>query len=223
MVDFNLNAETRKDEGKGASRRLRHAGKVPAILYGHGDPVSLTLDANELANHIKYEAFFSHILTLHIDGKEEQAIMKDMQRHPFKPVVLHVDLQRVKKGHKMHVNVPVHFLNDDKAHGVKMEGGVMSHNVTQLEVYVLPKDLPEYIEVDVKDLKIGESIHLSEIKLPEGVESVDLMHENDPVLVSIHHPRVEEEPVEGEEGEESAEVPTVTDEKEEGEEGEGKE
>jgi large subunit ribosomal protein L25 len=222
MADFNLNAESRKDEGKGASRRLRRAGKVPAILYGHGDPVSLTLDANELANHIKHEAFFSHILNLKIDGKEEQAIMKDMQRHPFKPVVLHVDLLRVKKGQKLHVNVPLHFLNDDTAYGVKQEGGVMSHNMTQLEVYVLPKDLPEYIEVDVAELKIGESLHLSEIKLPEGVESIALSHGDDPVVVSINHPRVEKEETEGEEVEEKAEVPTVADEKKE-DEGKGEE
>lgn len=213
-VDFSLNAEIRTDAGKGASRRLRRAGKVPAILYGaKEEPQSLTLNHTELMNHIQHEAFFSHILTINVGKEKHQAIMKDMQRHPYKPIVLHVDLLRVKANELLRVNVPLHFINESTSVGVKQGGGIVSHNMTQLEVFVLPKDLPEYIEVDVANLNIGEALHISDLKLPQGVESVELSHgpEHDLAVVSIHHPRVQEE-VEPE-AEASAEVPTVGDEK----------
>lgn len=213
-IDFNLNAEVRTDAGKGASRRLRREGKVPGIIYGaHEEPQAITLNHTELMNHLQHEAFFSHILTIKVGKEEHQAILKDMQRHPYKPVVMHVDLLRVKAGEKIRVNVPLHFINEATATGVKQQGGIVSHNMTQLEVFVLPKDLPEYIEVDIAPLEVGQALHISDLKLPAGVESVELSHgeEHDQPVVSIHHPRVTAEEEPSEEG--AAEVPTVGEEK----------
>ena len=156
-LDFNIKATVRTDKGKGASRRLRHADKVPAILYGGKDePIALELDHNKVNNMADYEAFYSHILTLEIDGKKHQAILKDMQRHPYKPKLTHLDFQRVEKGHKLHTHVPLHFLNEETAKGVKDEGGVVVHHVNDVEIMVLPKDLPEYLEVDIANLSVGE-------------------------------------------------------------------
>ncbi|AVJ55582.1 50S ribosomal protein L25 [Idiomarina sp. OT37-5b] len=195
-LDFTIKATVRADKGKGASRRLRHADKVPAILYGgKGEPVALELDHNKVNNMADYEAFYSHILTLDIDGKKEQAILKDMQRHPYKPKLTHLDFQRVEKGHKLHTNLPLHFLNETTAKGVKEEGGVVVHHVNDVEIMVLPKDLPEYLEVDVADMSIGDTLHLSDLKLPTGVELVELTkgEDHDQAVVSITAPRVEKE------------------------------
>ena len=195
-LDFTIKATVRADKGKGASRRLRHADKVPAILYGgKGEPVALELDHNKVNNMADYEAFYSHILTLDIDGKKEQAILKDMQRHPYKPKLTHLDFQRVEKGHKLHTNLPLHFLNETTAKGVKEEGGVVVHHVNDVEIMVLPKDLPEYLEVDVADMSIGDTLHLSDLKLPNGVELVELTkgEDHDQAVVSITAPRVEKE------------------------------
>ena len=147
-----------------------------------------------------YEAFYSHILTLEIDGKKHQAILKDMQRHPYKPKLTHLDFQRVEKGHKLHTHVPLHFLNEETAKGVKDEGGVVVHHVNDVEIMVLPKDLPEYLEVDIANLSVGDTIHLTDLNLPEGVELVELTkgEDHDQAVVSITAPRVEKEESEDE-------------------------
>lgn len=171
---FTLDAEVRHDLGKGASRRLRHSDKVPAILYGGGEaPLALTLDHNKLIQAQEFEAFYSHVLTLNIDGKAVEALVKDMQRHPFKPKVTHVDFQRVVAGQEIHTNVPLHFVNEAKCAAVKA-GGVAEHHLTELEVICLPKDLPEFIEVDMTNVQLGQTLHLSDLTLPAGVKSVEL-------------------------------------------------
>lgn len=202
---FEINAELRTDKGKGASRRLRRADKVPAIIYGgKKDPQSLSLKHNELMLHLDHEAFYSHILGVKIDGKTEKAVLRDVQRHPSKPRVLHVDFLRVSETEKLRMNVPLHFMNADISVGVKQEGGVVSHLSSEVEVNCLAKDLPEYIEVDLANLELGHSIHLSELKLPSGVELVELSYgeAHDQAIVNIHKAKkvVEEEPV-------AAEVP----------------
>jgi large subunit ribosomal protein L25 len=172
---FNLDASIRTDLGKGASRRLRHQDKVPAILYGgNEDPVSLTLDHNKVIQAQEFEAFYSHVLTINIDGKKVEALVKDMQRHPYKPKVTHIDFQRVIAGEKLHTNVPLHFINEDKAASIKVEGGHAEHHMADVEITCLPKDLPEFIEVDLMDVALGQTLHLSDITLPKGVESVEL-------------------------------------------------
>lgn len=210
-VDFTLNAEVRDEKqlGKGASRRLRRIGKVPAVIYGGGeDPVSITFDHDTLMHSLEQEAFYSHILTVDVAGKSQRAILRDLQRHPYKPSVLHMDLLRVREDTAINVHVPLHFLNEDICHGVKMEGGAISHNIVEVEVSCLPKDLPEFIEIDTAELKLNEALHLSDIKVPDGVTIVELSHGegHDHVVVSVHVKRaIEEEPVEVEEGEEAAE------------------
>ncbi len=176
---FNLDATVRTDLGKGASRRLRHADKVPAILYGGEEaPVALTLDHNKVIQAQEFEAFYSHILTLSIDGAEVQALVKDMQRHPFKPKVTHIDFQRVIAGEKLHTNVPLHFLNEEKSSASK-SGGIAEHHMNEIEITCLPKDLPEFIEVDVADLEMDVTLHLSDLTLPKGVSSVELAKEDE--------------------------------------------
>ena len=171
---FNLDAEVRTDLGKGASRRLRHADKVPAILYGGEDaPVALTLEHNKVLQAQEFEAFYSHVLTLNIDGKPVEALLKDVQRHPFKPKLLHLDFQRVIAGQEVHTHVPLHFINEEKSEAVKA-GGVAEHHVNEIEITCLPKDLPEFIEVDVAAVEMGQTVHLSDIVLPAGVASVEL-------------------------------------------------
>jgi len=201
---FVLEAEPRTDLGKGASRRLRRAGKIPAILYG-GDqePTALQLDHDKLLHQLENEAFYSSILTLHIGGQEEQAILKDLQRLPGKPRLLHADFQRVKADEKIRVHVPLHFVNEDTAPGVKA-GGIVTHLVVEVEVSCLPRNLPEFIEVDLAGLDLDQSLHLSELVLPEGVELVELGQGegHDQAVVTIHLPRGAKEA--GEEGEEAA-------------------
>ncbi len=189
--NFVLEAEPRTDLGKGASRRLRRAGMVPAVIYGAGkDSVSISLKHNELRHSLENEAFYSHILTVKLGKKEEQAILKDLQRHPSKPVIMHMDLQRVSANERIRVHAPLHFMNEESAPGVK-EGGLVSHSQTEIEITCLPKDLPEYIELDLGTLELDASIHLSEIPLPAGVEAVELTHGegHDPSIVSIHMAR----------------------------------
>ena len=201
-VEFELNAGLRKDKGKGASRRLRREGMVPAILYG-GDkqPQSITLDHNELMWNAERESFYSKVITLNVDGKIEKTILRDLQRHPSKSHIVHVDLQRVVMHEKLRMDVPLHFLNEDNAVGVKEQGGLVSHLLTEVEIECYPGDLPEYIDIDVSALKINESIRLSDIVLPRGVELVELAQTEakDSVVVSINPPRAEEPEVEEEE------------------------
>ncbi len=208
MSHFVLNAEPRADLRKGASRRLRRQGKIPAILYG-GDkaPEPLTLDHDAIFHNLENEAFYSSILTVRIGDTEQKAVLKDLQRHPAKSLVMHVDLQRVDERHTIRVHVPLHFLHEEEAPGVK-KGGVVSHLMVEVEVECLPQHLPEYIDVDLAALDLGESIHLSELKLPEGVHVVELMHgpEHDQPVVSIHPSRTARGEEAGESGEEEAET-----------------
>ncbi len=204
MTDYTLTAKVRGDLGKGASRRLRRSGdEVPAIVYGGKDSAQpITLEGRVIKKALEQESFYSHIIKLDVEGKVQDVILKDVQRHPFKPVILHVDFLRVLADQKLTTRVPLHFINEDKCIGVKQQGGIVTHNFTDLEIQCLPKDLPEYIEIDVIDLKLDETIHLSDIKLPEGVVSVELMHgaEHDQPVASIHLPRAAVETVEEEEG-----------------------
>ena len=194
-ISFELNAEPRTDTGKGASRRLRHAGKVPAIMYGgNKDPEALTLSHNEVLRNLENEAFYSHILTVKSGGSETQAILRDLQRHPSKPRILHMDLQRVSATEKLKTHLPVHILGEEAAPGVKA-GGLVSHDLTEVAIECLPKDLPEYIEVDISTLEIGDSVHLSALNVPEGVILTELARgeDHDISVVSIHAKRVVEE------------------------------
>lgn len=198
-LDFTLTAEPRNERGKSASRKLRNMGKVPAVIYGGGeDPTAITFERANLMHNLENEAFYSHILTINIAGKPQKAILRELQRHPHKPTVLHVDLLRVREDTEINVHVPLHFINEDMCHGVKLEGGVISHNFVELEISCLPKDLPEFIDVDMQDIKLNESLHLSDIKVPEGVTIVELSHGegHDHTVVSVHAKRaVEEEPI----------------------------
>src|SRR5690242_3639060 len=198
-ISFNLNAELRTDQGKGASRRLRRLGRVPGILYGAGEgAVQLSFNHNEVQNSLAHEAFYSHILKIKVGNEEHQAIIKDLQRHPAKPVIMHLDFLRVKDHIEIRVHVPLHFKNEKEAVGVKQQGGVVSHNMIEVEIACLPRFLPEFIEVDVLNLELNHALHLSDLKLPEGVRIVQLAYgeEHDLPVVSVHHPRieVEEEP-----------------------------
>lgn len=209
-VDFNINVESRTDVGKGASRRLRRDGKVPGIIYGSGkDPVSMTTDHNQLAHHLEHEAFYSHILTVTLDGgKAQKVVLKDLQRHPAKPRILHVDFLRVGDNDVIHMQVPVHFINEDISAGVKT-GGMVSHLMNSIEIICKAKDLPEYLQVDIENLEEGGSLHLSDVVLPKGVTIAALIHgeDHDLPVVSIHTPRGgsdEEEETEAVEGGDAA-------------------
>lgn len=192
---FELKAESRSDAGKGASRRLRDAGKVPAIVYGGGrNPSMIALDHNELLKHLEHEAFYSHVLTLYVDGARESCVLKDLQRHPARPMVMHLDLQRVRADERIRMHVPLHFENEAVAPGVK-QGGAVSHHLTEVDVSCLPKDLPEYVAVDMSGMGLNTTLRLSQLELPAGVELVALAHSDDALVVSVHMARtqVEEE------------------------------
>jgi large subunit ribosomal protein L25 len=182
---FELIAESRSDTGKGASRRLRRTGMVPGIVYGgHKDPEPIALGHNTLLRHLEHEAFYSHVLTVKVGDVESKVVLKDLQRHPAKPFVMHADFQRVSADEKLRMMVPLHFINEASSLGVKA-GGQVSHNLTEVEVACLPRDLPEFIAVDIADMDLGDILHLSEMPLPEGVT---LAHAPDPdVPVVIIH------------------------------------
>lgn len=187
-VNFDVIAEPRVAAGKGASRRLRREGLVPAIVYGaHQEPEAISVSHNELLKHLEHEAFYSHILDLKIGDKSSKVVLKDLQRHPAKPFVLHVDFMRVSQDEKIKMVVPLHFLNEEKCAGVKL-GGQVAHNLTEVEVSCLPKDLPEFIGVDMTELEVGSIVHLSELKLPEGVELAHAPDPDEPVVV-VHGAR----------------------------------
>jgi len=191
-TSFELVAEFRETQGKGASRRLRHEGKVPAILYGgHADARTLTLSHQKLLIMLDNERFYSTILSLKVGDQTQAAILKDVQRHPFKNAIVHVDFQRVEENEKIRISIPLHFTGAAVSPGVKSQGGIVSHMRTETEVTCLPKDLPEFIEVDISGLSLNESIHLSQLKVPEGVTLVDLV-KDDAAVVAIHSPRAEE-------------------------------
>ena len=190
---FEIHATARTELGKGASRRLRRqADLVPAIVYGEDKaPVSISIPHKDLIKAIANEAFFSHIIKMVIDKKTEQVVIKALQRHPAKARILHADFQRVSANHAITVAVPLHFINEEKCKGVKLGGGSIIKVMTELQVSCLPKDLPEFIEVDMIDVGVGEAIHISGIKLPKGVTSVDLIHGHDAdnAVVSVLAPR----------------------------------
>jgi large subunit ribosomal protein L25 len=208
-TDFVIEAEPRVEQGSSASRRLRRAGKLPGILYGgHQDPVAISLDHNAIMLNLKNDAFYSHILTVNLNGKAERAILRDVQRHPFKPTLVHVDLLRVSADEPIRVHVPLHFVNEEICKGVKTGGGMINRQLMEVEIECLPGDLPEAIEVDVAGLDIGDAVHLSELVLPAGVTVVALAHEGyDAAVVGVLLPRgekaaEEEEGTEGPGGEE---------------------
>jgi large subunit ribosomal protein L25 len=188
MSDYRLCEQSREEAGKGSSRRLRRLeGLVPAIVYGgKNEPKSIQLAHKDLKRALEEESFYSSIITLEIDGKEEPVILKALQRHPAKPVVLHADFQRASAGTVLKVNVPVHFLNEAACKGVKMQGGVIHHDAVEIEVSCSPKDLPEFIEVDLADVELDQVIHLADIKAPKGVTFVALAHDSNLPVVSIH-------------------------------------
>ena len=198
MQEFELNAEPRTDVGKGASRRLRRAGKLPAIVYG-GDaaPAPIVLGQNELARRLEHESFYSHVLTLRLGDATESVVLKDIHRHPFKRQVMHVDLQRVSADRKLHLHVPLHFINEADCVGRKA-GGTIAHLMTELEVSCLPQDLPEFIAVDLADVQLGQNVHMSEVVLPSGVELAHpVTPETDRPVVGVHRAHGgEEAPVE---------------------------
>lgn len=207
---FEVEAALRQEKGKSASRRLRRNEKTPAVVYGGGEPpVSLTLEHHKISRALEDEAFYSRILTLKTDANSERVILKDLQRHPYKPRILHVDFQRVRADEKLHMHVPLHFVGAEKSPGVK-EGGIVSHIMNDVEVACFPDQLPEYIEIDISGLQINQTLHLSDMAAPSGVEIVALTQGNDQPMVSIHLPRVEVEPAPGaEETPLPAEVPAT--------------
>ncbi|SDS90706.1 LSU ribosomal protein L25P [Halopseudomonas xinjiangensis] len=212
MVDFTLTAIARDDLGKGASRRLRrNADMVPAIVYGgEKAPQSVSLEARELNKALENEAFYSHIISLSVDGKKEDVLLKALQRHPSKPRVMHADFLRVVAGHQVTVQVPLHFMNQEICVGVKQGGGIISHTMTEVEIACLPKDLPEFIEVDMAKVGLNDIVHLSDLKLPKGVTIPSLAQgpDHDLPVANVHPARVvadDTDTTESSEGEESAE------------------
>jgi large subunit ribosomal protein L25 len=207
--EFNLIAEMREDQGKGASRRLRRQGKVPAIIYGGGRPPrALLFDHNRVLHQLDHEAFYSSILTIKVGDKSQAAILKDVQRHPAKRQIMHMDLQRVVEDEKIRMHIPIHIVGEERAPGVKLGGGSVMRIMTEVEVSCLPRDLPEYFEVDISHMELDDMMHLSDIKVPEGVEITQLQHgeEHDHAIVSVH--LIKTESVEDEAPEE-APVPAV--------------
>jgi len=183
-MSFELIAQARTLQGTSASRRLRRASKVPGIVYGGNIAAqAIEVDHNDLLLKLKKEAFHSSIISLVIDGKKEAVLLRDYQVHAYKPLVHHIDFQRVDATHELHVKVPLHFINEEIAPGVKLNGGLVNHVITEVDIHCLAKDLPSFVEVDLSALKIGDSIHLSQLKLPAGVKLV--AHATDDVVVGI--------------------------------------
>jgi large subunit ribosomal protein L25 len=196
--EFVLNAESRTAGGRNGSRRLRRADQVPAIMYGVGhEPVALALTHNELTRKLQNEAFYSHIITLKIDGKDHKAVLRDLQRHPSRSKIMHADFQSVSDTQRITMHVPVHFVGADVAPGVKLQGGLVSHLMTSVEIRCMAKDLPGYIEADLSNLSLNQSVHLSDLKLPAGVQIVALAQgaDHDLPVASIHAPQAAVEEV----------------------------
>jgi large subunit ribosomal protein L25 len=184
-MQIEINATKRELQGTSASRRLRRASRVPGILYGGtAKPQPIEFDHNELFQHLRKEAFYSSVLNMNIDGAKEMCLLRDVQRHAYKPLILHVDFQRIDATHAIHQKVPLHFVNADIAPGVKLSGGMVQHVMTEVDVKCLPKDLPTFIEVDLKELVGGASIHVTQLKMPAGVAPV-LHRGEDPVVATI--------------------------------------
>jgi large subunit ribosomal protein L25 len=191
-ITYQVGADSRHDQGKGASRRLRRAGKVPAVLYGgHGQPQNIVLDHQQLLTLIDKEQFYSSIISVNVEKQGQPAIVRDVQMHPARNAVVHVDLQRVIENEKLKIRLPIHFKGETTAPGVKTKGGIVSHLIQDIEVSCLPADLPEFLELDLSAMNLNEAKHLSDIPLPNGVTIPTLAHQNPPV-VSVHSPRVAE-------------------------------
>src|SRR5690349_8104874 len=191
-VSFELAAEFRDGQGKGASRRLRHAGKVPAILYGgNSEPRSISLNHQKLMTLVDNEKFYSSIINLVVGDKKQAAIVKDLQMHPARNAIVHVDMQRVVETEKIRIHIPIHFKGEAASPGVKTQGGVVSHRIADVEITCLPKDLPEFIELDLSKMEMNESKHLSDLPLPAGV-TIPAIAKGDAVVVTVHPPRAEE-------------------------------
>ena len=178
---YTIDAEERKDTGKGASRRLRRNGQIPAIIYGGTKaqkPMSITLNSREIKKAAQHEGFFSHVLTINVGDKSQQALVMDLQRHPSREWITHMDFQRVNKSTVVHKRIPIHFLNEEKCVGVK-SGGLIQHTLTDVEVTCKASDLPEYLEIDMGSMEVGDVVHLSDLQLPKAVELVELSHGED--------------------------------------------
>jgi large subunit ribosomal protein L25 len=185
-----VTAYPRTKQGTSASRRLRTSGRVPGIIYGADKPVQkIELDQAALLRHLKLEVFHASVLDLTVDGVTEPALLRDFQLHPFRPIALHVDFQRVDKNKKIHMKVPLHFVNADICVGVKVGGGVVQHIINDLEILCLPDDLPEYIEVDVKDLQLAHSMHVNDLAFPKGVEPIPRWKKENPGVVTVQLPK----------------------------------
>lgn len=206
-MTFEIQAEARAATGRAANRQLRIAGRVPAIVYGGGkDPSAVSLDQNSLAHQMDQEAFYTSILSLTVGKDTHSVVVKDVQRHPARQEVIHMDFQRIVEDEEITMHVPIHLVGEERAKGVKEQGGQIEQSMTDIEISCLPRHLPEFIEVDVTELGLNEILHLSEVTFPEGVESVALAHDQDPAVVAIHPPRrEEEEEVEAAEGEAAVE------------------
>ncbi len=210
--ELHVKAELRADKGKGASRRLRRTGRIPAILYGAGeDAVPLTVEHDPIVHQLDNEAFYASILEIEIDGKKEKAVLKDMQRHPYKPTVLHIDFMRVSASETLRLSIPLHLTGEESCPGVK-KGGNVSQLLTEVEVSCLPRDLPEALTLDISGLDLDETLRLSDIELPKGVEIVELTHGegHDQAVVSVHHAHVASEETEAGAEAESGEEPSET-------------
>jgi len=193
--DFTVIAEPRADIGKGASRRLRHTGKIPGVIYGAGkDAQSIMMGHDDMMHHLEHEAFYSHILSIEVDGKAGKVVLKDVQRHPSKPTILHMDFLRISATHKIHMHVPLHFLGEDAAPGIKT-GGKSQHLMSGIDIVCLAKDLPEFLEIDMSAMEIGDSLHFSDITLPSGVEIPALAQgtDHDLPVVSVQKAKTQTE------------------------------
>lgn len=198
MAKLEVNAMPRSLQGTGASRRLRGTGRVPGIVYGGDVPAqNIEIDHNTLFHQLKQEAFHASILSMNVEGKTDRVLLRDVQMHPWKQLILHVDFMRVSANKKIHMSVPLHFINAEVSPGVKTGGGIVNHVMNEIDISCLPDDLPEFIEVDLKDLELGHSVHLAELKMPKGVESVQQVRGENAVVATVQVPRamVEAEPV----------------------------
>ena len=201
MQAYELKAEPRNEQGKSASRRLRRSGRIPGVVYGaNKEPQSISLSHDEVLHQLGREAFYSSILDLNVSAESEQVVVKALQRHPYKLDILHIDFLRIDAKQKITMRVPIHFINEHQCVGVRTGGGIVSRIMTELEISCLPKNLPEYIEVDLEEVNVGEALHLSDITLPEGVEFYALQHGGDASspVVSVNIPKVVEDIVEEE-------------------------
>ena len=190
-MKIEVTAYPRTQQGTGASRRLRGSGRVPGVIYGASKPAApVELDHNAIMRHLKLEAFHASILDMTVEGNRERVLLRDFQMHPWRPLVLHVDFQRVDPNKKIHMSVPLHFINAEISEGVKTGGGVVTHVMNEIEIQCLPDQLPEYIEVDLKDTKLNDILHVNDLKLPPGVQPVSKLKSDNPPVASVHVPKV---------------------------------